>query len=240
MSGSKSSNPGAATSNEPLGLTVHGMPAPRLLDDGAGGSRTWRGRWKMLGVLVACAAPVAASYFTYYVVRPQEGGAAYSRLITPTVGMPDDVAVSLQGQPVPLTSLRGQWLLVVVGGSKCDAACEQRLFMQRQLREMTGRERDRIDKVWLITDGGPLAPALRAALDAAPAMQALRLPHAVVQQWLAPEPGHALEDHLYVVDPMGQWMMRVPADPDPARVKRDLDRLLRAAAGWDRPGRPEN
>jgi hypothetical protein len=32
-------------------------------------------------------------------------------------------------------------------------------------------------------------------------------------------------------------MMRVPADPDPTRVKRDLDKLLRASAGWDRPGR---
>jgi len=49
--------------------------------------------------------------------------------------------------------------------------------------------------------------------------------------------GRALEDHLYLVDPMGEWMMRMPADPDPAKVKRDLDRLLRASASWDQPGR---
>jgi len=46
-----------------------------------------------------------------------------------------------------------------------------------------------------------------------------------------------LEQHLYLVDPMGEWMMRMPADPDPARVKRDLERLLRAASSWDQPGR---
>ena len=51
------------------------------------------------------------------------------------------------------------------------------------------------------------------------------------------EDGHALEDHLYLVDPMGEWMMRMPADPDPARLRRDLDRLLRASASWDSPGR---
>jgi hypothetical protein len=36
---------------------------------------------------------------------------------------------------------------------------------------------------------------------------------------------------------MGEWMMRFPANMDPARVKRDLDRLLRASASWDLAGR---
>ena len=56
-------------------------------------------------------------------------------------------------------------------------------------------------------------------------------------QWLAPAEGHVLEDHLYVVDPMGEWMMRPPARPDPQKFKRDLDRLLRASSFWDTPGR---
>ena len=56
-------------------------------------------------------------------------------------------------------------------------------------------------------------------------------------QWLKPEAGQALSDHLYIVDPMGRWMMRTPVDPDPAKVKRDIERLLRASASWDRPGR---
>jgi len=29
----------------------------------------------------------------------------------------------------------------------------------------------------------------------------------------------------------------MPAAPDPAKAKRDLDRLLRASASWDTPGR---
>ena len=55
--------------------------------------------------------------------------------------------------------------------------------------------------------------------------------------WLEPAVGQSLEDHLYIVDPQGDWMMRAPADPDPARLKRDVEKLLRASAGWDRPGR---
>ena len=45
------------------------------------------------------------------------------------------------------------------------------------------------------------------------------------------------DPRFLLVDPMGEWMMRMPADPDPARLRRDLDRLLRASASWDSPGR---
>ena len=41
------------------------------------------------------------------------------------------------------------------------------------------------------------------------------MPRDALAAWLQPEAGHALEDHLYLVDPMGEWMMRVPADPEP-------------------------
>ena len=49
-----------------------------------------------------------------------------------------------------------------------------------------------------------------------------------------------LSDHLYVVDPLGNWMMRFPAPLDPKQAKRDLDRLLRASSSWDKEGRPAN
>lgn len=232
MSGSSSSNPAAAESPsgpEPLQLAVHAMPG---LDQ-----RTAQGRWKLLLVLLACAAPVLASYFMYYVVRP-EGRSNYAALIEPARELPAALRLrDLDGRAVDARSLRGQWLLVVVGPADCDAACEQRLFAQRQLREMTGRERERIDKVWFVLDDAPLKPQLRAALDAAPATQVLRANAAELSSWLAPAPGEALASHLYLVDPMGRWMMRAPAALEPARFKRDLERVLRASSSWDTPGR---
>ena len=75
------------------------------------------------------------------------------------------------------------------------------------------------------------------ALAATPAMNVLRLPRAAVAAWLKPAEGQVLEDHLYIVDPVGEWMMRAPANPDPAKLKRDVERLMRGSAGWDKPGR---
>jgi hypothetical protein len=216
-----------------MGMTVHSMPAPELPLDAR---RTRSGRIRMLLVLLVCAAPVAASYFAYFVVRPQ-ARSNYGTLILPTRTMPALPLRALDGAAVDARSLHGQWLLIAVGPADCDAACQKRLFMQRQLREMLGRDRDRMDKVWFVMGDGKPTPALHAGLGADSSLHLLRVPRDAVAAWLEPDSGQVLEDHLYLVDPMGEWMMRMPADADPARVKRDLDRLLRASASWDQPGR---
>ena len=222
---------------EPLGMTVHAITTPDLSDPREiERNRTLRGRVRMLLVLLVCAAPVIASYFTYFVVRP-EGRTNYGELILPTRSLPALPLRTLDGAAVAAGTLRGQWLLVAVAPAACDAACQDRLFMQRQLREMLGRERDRLDKIWFVTDVAPLAAPLRAAVEAGPAMTALRVDREALARWLAPAEGQALEDHLYLVDPMGEWMMRMPARAEPARVKRDLERLLRASASCDKAGR---
>jgi hypothetical protein len=223
MSGSNSSaGPGP---DEPLALTVHSLPEPReaaLADE----QRTRSGRWKMLAVMLVCAAPVVASYFTYYVIRP-EGRRNYGELIQAQPEL-----------PAALQALKGQWLLVSVAPSACDAACEKHLYLQRQLREGLGRDKDRLDWVWLVPDTAPIRESLQPALKQATVQ---RVDPAVLSRWLQPAPGSKLEDHLYVVDPLGHWMMRFPAGQDIStapKAKRDLERLMRGSASWDQPGRP--
>ena len=237
MSGSNSSGPASAHSADadlasPLSFTVHSMPTPDLSP-----RRTVSGRLKMLLVLGVCAAPVIASYFTYFVIRP-EGRTNYSEFVTPPRDIPATLPLrDLAGQPVSAAGLHGQWLVVVTAGGACDARCESHLVLQRQLVEALGKERGRVDKVWLIADDATPTPELLKAIGGSQPASVLRVPAEALAQWLSPAEGHQLEEHLYLVDPMGQWMMRTPVDPDPAKLKRDLERLLRASASWDQPGR---
>lgn len=237
MSGSNSSGPASVPSAEadsvsPLSFTVHSMPAPDLST-----RRTTSGRLKMLLVLAVCAAPVIASYFTYFVIRP-EGRTNYSEFVTPPREIPATLPLhDLKGQAVSATSLHGQWLVVVVAGGACDQRCESHLVLQRQLIETLGKEKGRVDKVWLVTDDAMPTPALLKAIEGSQPATVLRVPAAALAQWLTPAAGHQVDDHLYLVDPMGQWMMHTPVDPEPAKLKRDLERLLRASASWDQPGR---
>jgi hypothetical protein len=220
---------------QPLAMTVHSLPVPQeaLASDA---QRTVRGRWRMLAVLLVCAAPVLASYLTYYVIRP-DARRNFGELIEPQRPLPDLTAKALDGKTVALPSLKGQWLLVSVGPGACDAPCEHQLYLQRQLRESLGKDKDRVDWVWLVADGAAVREPLRAALSHAVVLQ---VDAPALAQWLAPAAGHQLSEHLYVVDPLGNWMMRFPAALDlagAARAKRDLERLLRASAAWDQPGR---
>ena len=231
MSGSKLLDPSKPAADELLGLTVHAMPQP-----GHAIAPRRRGRWTMLAVLLACAAPVVASYLTYYVIRP-EARRVYGELINPQRPLPPTQALRPDGQPLPLTSLKGQWLLVSVAGGACDAPCAEHLYLQRQLREGLGKDKDRLDWVWLVADDAAVPETLQPALKGA---TVLRVPPAELAAWLAPASGKSLAQHLYVVDPIGNWMMRFPAGMDRAtasRAKRDLERLLRASAFWDKAGR---
>jgi hypothetical protein len=220
--------------DEPLDLTVHSLPSPNEAL-GADARRTRSGRWRMLAVMLVCAAPVVASYFTYYVVRRNFG-----ELIEPQRPLPAISGVALDGRPLALPTLRGQWLLVSVAGGACDANCENHLYLQRQLRESLGKDKARLDWVWLVDDGAPVRDALRPALEKESAT-VVRVEPAQLAQWLSLAAGHPLSAHLYVVDPMGRWMMRFPANLDregAAKAKRDIERLMRASAGWDQAGRP--
>jgi len=240
MSGIDSSAPPSPDSALLVNFSVHSLPST----NDATLRRTERGRWLMIVVLLVCAAPVVASYFTYFVLRPQ-ARTNYSELIAPVRPLPASLPlVDLADKPVAPLSLRGQWLIVVVAAAACDARCERHLWLQRQLHEALGAEKERVDKVWLIDDGTAPRPETLAAVAATAGASGafapttvLRAARSALGQWLAPAAGKALEDHLYVVDPRGDWMMRVPVDADPTRLKRDIDKLLRASAGWDRPGR---
>ena len=217
--------------DQPLGLTVHTLPVP-----GQDELRNTSGRWKMIAVLLVCVAPILLSYFTYYVIRP-DGRRNYGELIEPQRPLPSMRTEALDGKTGELSALKGQWLLISVASAGCEPTCQQRLYYQRQLREALGKEKDRLDWVWLINDNAAVDSRLRPALASS---TALRVPADALAQWLQPVAGQRLEDHLYVVDPLGNWMMRFPASMDAAgaaKAKRDLDRLLRASSSWDKGGR---
>lgn len=219
--------------DQPLDLTVHALPS--LAQNPASASM---GRLKMIGILLVCVAPVIASYFTYYVVRP-EGRRNYGELINPQRPLPALQAVPVDARlpALLMTALKGQWLLISVAGGACGAACQQHLYLQRQMRESLGREKDRLDWLWLVSDDVPVPDALKPALREA---TVLRVPPAELSKWLEAASGHQLNEHLFLVDPLGNWMMRFPASMDAqgaGKAKSDLERLLRASNSWDNAGR---
>lgn len=186
-----------------------------------------RGRWKLLALVLVCAAPMIASYLTYYVIKPT-ARTNYGTLIDPRAyPIPALGSTMLDGKPRALEELKGKWIMLKVGGSDCLDACQKQLFAMRQWRLMQGKNMDRVERVWLITDGQPLDTMLIRQYDG---MHLLRAPADAVRKWLPAEPGTSAADHVYLIDPLGNLMMRFPQNPDPRKVYKDIAKLLKASA----------
>ena len=191
-----------------------------------------RGRWKLLAVLLVCAAPMIFSYLTYYVIKPS-GRTNYGALIDPRAHpIPQLKATTLDGKPSGLDAYKGKWLLVRVGPSECKETCRRQLFAMRQLRTMQGKEMTRVERIWLITDTAPLDTVLMREIDGT---RMLRVQADAVRKWLPVEQGGQAEQHLFMIDPLGNLMMRFPKEvidntDNATRAKKDIYKLLKASA----------
>lgn len=162
-------------------------------------------RIKLLLVFLACAAPFALAWTVWYFGWAPGAAGNYGELIEPR---------PLAG--APLQALRGKWVLVSFDRAACDAYCERKLYFMRQVRRAQGKDQGRIERLWVVTDAGTLRPELLAAIEGT------HLSRASPGEF----PGER-EDHIYLVDPLGNLMMRFPRDPDPSRMLKDLQRLLK-------------
>lgn len=185
------------------------------------------GRWKLFAVIAICAAPVIASYFTYYVIKPQSRS-NYGALIDPRAyPIPATIGTAtLDGKPLALNAYKGKWIMLSVGKADCDDACRKKLHDMRQLRLAQGKDMDRIERIWLITDEQPVETMLMREYDGT---HMLRAKSDVVRAWLPVEQSTIPSDHLYMIDPLGNLMMRFPKDGDPNKIKKDIVKLLKAS-----------
>lgn len=199
-------------------------------------------------VVAVCIAPVVASYVLYYGVRP-EGRTNHGDLLEPQLTVSSlsvstlvratresgfvDVLSALPKDDArqglsSLLDFRGRWLLVRVGPPACEATCEAQLWIQRQVRLATGRERDRVERIWLVPqDGSVTTPTVLK--DDYSGTWVLGVRPEDLASWPLLQESREQAAHLWLVDPFGNLMMRFPADADPAKIKTDLMKLLKAS-----------
>jgi len=165
-------------------------------------------RNKVLLVGMVCIAPALLAWLAYLLHWAPGATGNYGELIEPR---------PLAGAPID--ALRGKWVLVTFDAAACDAACEKKLYIVRQIRRAQGKEMERIERLWVLTDASTPRPELLAAIEGARVARA-------DAKFAANFPGDAVR-HIYLVDPLGNLMMRYQEEPQPAGMIKDLQRLLK-------------
>ena len=176
----------------------------------------------MLAIAALCLAPFVAAVIAYYYWQPQ-GGMNYGELI-PTRPLPDPSLRHLDRRGFRLSELRGKWVLLQLDQAVCAADCKAKLYNMRQVRLAQGREMERIERVWLVLDESPLEMQLMREYDGTRMLRASGSP--LLAEF---PPSGGVRGHIYLIDPLGNLMLRFPRDADPRKMHKDLARLLRAS-----------
>ena len=167
-------------------------------------------RLKLALIGAVCAAPLVLGTLAYWFGWGTGSPGNYGELIGPR---------ALSGSQI--VALRGKWVLVTIDAPACDAPCERKLYFMRQMRRATGKNQERVERLWLLTDPRSPSAKLLAAIEGT---HIVRADAALLRSF----PGTPSE-HIYVVDPLGNLMMRYPRDPDPSRMLKDIKRLLKVS-----------
>lgn len=168
------------------------------------------------------AAPMLAAWLAYFGWHPDKhknyGSLLKVAPLTQTAG------TLVDGTRFSLNAMKGKWLMVYVGTAACNEACQKQLYYMRQSRLVLGKDQDRVARVWVLVDQAKPDPAL---LGAHPGLTVWRPAQAT---FFAQFPATRAGTHsIYVVDPLGNLMMRFPENTDPKGLIKDMKLLLKAS-----------
>ena len=202
------------------------------MNETAGTRGQWRGRLLLLLLASLFFGPLLLASVWYanadrWPLPDQH--ANHGELIRPVQTLSDISLKDLDGVSLPTDILRGRWSLIYPGLATCDAGCQEFLYQIRQVRTALGKHTDRVQRIYLL----PSAPTDPSDVQALHELH----PDLIVAVLASPDAARRFSSsapgapwpgtQLYVVDPLGNLMMRYGIDADPKGILADLERLLR-------------
>jgi cytochrome oxidase Cu insertion factor (SCO1/SenC/PrrC family) len=203
------------------------------MTDSPSGARAGLARWKIVLLAALFAAPPLVAYVLYQSGWRSERTLNHGELVQPARPLDDVALATLEGRPHRLLALRGKWTLVYFGPAECLKPCIDNLYKMRQVHLAQGKDMERVQRVFIVTDPKAL-DLLRDTLKDYPGTLVLTGESDAIGQvarQFAVSAGSPLDNlhRLYLVDPLGNFMMSYPADADPTGLRKDLVRLLRVS-----------
>ncbi len=197
------------------------------------------GRLQLILLALLFATPVLLGTWMYYFAPPSGAKTNYGQLIQPQVTLPALEGLQQDGKPLASRAWQGKWWMVSFHKGECTDACARQLYIMRQLRLIQGKDADEIERVMFLLDDSAVPTKVLAAYEGNIFIrdQAQRYAQLFAQA------GGAKVDvtqHMFLVDPLGNLMMRYPPNADVEKIKKDLGKLIRLSAGWVRTGKAKD
>jgi hypothetical protein len=165
--------------------------------------------------------PLAVAFWLYYGIGWHPVGTVnHGELIRPVRPVPQlELQPAVAGETRPAELFHHKWSLVYIGDGQCDDACRNALYVMRQTRLSLNNEMTRVERVFIATSNccandflAHEHPGLKVFASAGD---------------VRPFPAEARAQSLFIVDPLGNLMMRFDVRDNPKGLLEDLKRLLK-------------
>ena len=167
---------------------------------------------RMLAILAGLfLLPLATAFWVYYGTdwRPVRT-INHGELITPA-------------RPLPDGTFQKKWTLVYIGDGQCNDDCRKALYTMRQTRLSLNADMSRVDRVFLATANCCVQDFLA---HEHPGLQLVDAAGASASALLPVFPTDERAYMLFIVDPLGNLMMRYDVRQNPKGLLQDLKKLL--------------
>ncbi len=181
-----------------------------------------RSLWQLWAIAAVSIAPLVFAFLAYQWWRPA-ASVSHGTLLA-TRPLPDMPLRLVDGGAFRLSQVRGKWVLLMADAAACDDYCTRKLYVLRQSRLAQGEDMGRIERVWLMTDEATVPARTLSAYEGT---------------WFVRAAGSALlgqlpfqtmlAEHIYIIDPLGNIVLRYGRDADPVGIIKDISRLLKAS-----------
>ncbi|MCS6947372.1 MAG: SCO family protein [Steroidobacteraceae bacterium] len=187
-----------------------------------------RGRRQLLGLAALYFVPLGAAFYLYYVGgwRPA-GSTNHGELISPARPLPAASLTLIDGRAAPPDLLTGKWTLVYIGPQVCDRTCQSALINMRQTRLALAQDAVRVQRLFFAPDGCCDSAALQREHPGLVIVRAGDRDAAALLAQFPPGPVGQRAANLYIVDPLGNLMMRHDAAVRSRDLRDDLRKLLK-------------
>jgi len=185
-----------------------------------------RGRRMLLGLAALFFIPLGLSFWLYYSGgwRPS-GTTNKGELITPARPLPEVPFTLPDGTTSARAALlREKWSLVYIGSGGCAEDCRQALWTMRQTRQLLAADMDRVQRVFIVRSD---CCNMEFLATEHPGLEVVKADDPSTGDFFALFPATEPTHSIYVVDPLGNLMMRFDARENPKGLLSDMKKLLK-------------
>lgn len=183
-------------------------------------------RLKFLALAAVFAAPILAATLLYSVGWRPQASVNTGELVQPPRPVANVSLATADGRALKFSDLQHKWTMLYFISDTCDEACAQALTKMRQAHLTQGKDSDRVQRVLVVT--APIARERLATLTQTYPDTLVLTGSSLAREFtLRGNNPPAASGRVYVVDPLGNFMMSYPANAEAKGMLKDLKRLLK-------------